>query len=381
MSVRKRTWVTRFGEQRESWIVDYVDQHNKRHIRTFERKKDADEYHAKVRVDVRAGVHTAPSTSITVSEAAADWLRHVELEGRERATVANYRQHVNLHIEPRLGREKLAKLTTPRINKLRDDLLADVTRTTAKKVLTSLKSLLKDAQRRGNVAQNVARDISIGIDKRDRRKLRVGVDIPTVDEVRRILAAASGRVRPLLVTAALTGLRASELRGLRWEDVDLLRRGELHVRQRADHYNAIGRPKSHAGERTVPLSPMALNTLKEWKLVCPRGDLGLVFPTTKGRVEHHSNIVRALKPVVVAAGVVDETGKPKYTGLHALRHFYASWCINRRRDGGLELPPKTVQARLGHSSIVMTLDRYGHLFPSGDESAEMADAEHAIFAT
>jgi len=46
----------------------------------------------------------------------------------------------------------------------------------------------------------------------------------------------------------------------------------------------------------------------------------------------------------------------KYTGLHALRHFYASWLINRVRDGGLELPPKSVQARMGHSSIVVTME-------------------------
>jgi len=82
--------------------------------------------------------------------------------------------------------------------------------------------------------------------------------------------------------------------------------------------------------------------------------------------------------------IVDERGKPvlaaKYTGLHALRHFYASWCINPRQDGGLELPPKVVQARLGHASIVMTLDTYGHLFPRGDDGAELAAAEKALLA-
>ena len=61
---------------------------------------------------------------------------------------------------------------------------------------------------------------------------------------------------------------------------------------------------------------------------------------------------------------------PKCTGLHALRHFYASCCINRKEDGGLELPAKIVQARLGHASIVMTMDRYGHLFPGTDDGAE-----------
>jgi integrase len=68
----------------------------------------------------------------------------------------------------------------------------------------------------------------------------------------------------------------------------------------------------------------------------------------------------------------------KYTGMHALRHFYASWCINRKFDGGLELPAKVVQERLGHSSIVMTLDRYGHLFPSGDDASELDEAERAL---
>jgi integrase len=72
--------------------------------------------------------------------------------------------------------------------------------------------------------------------------------------------------------------------------------------------------------------------------------------------------------------------KAKYTGLHCLRHFYASWCINPVEQGGLELPPKVVQERLGHSSITMTYDRYGHLFPRGDDSEALAAAESALIA-
>jgi integrase len=154
----------------------------------------------------------------------------------------------------------------------------------------------------------------------------------------------------LFLTATFAGLRASELRGLRWSDVDL-KRGEIHVRQRADRFSAIGQPKSEAGERTVPLAPLLVATLRTWKLSCPKGELGLVFPNGIGGVENHSNIVqRGLLPSIVAAGLI-KNGKAKYTGLHALRHFYASWCINRRVDGGQELPLKVVQARMGHSSI------------------------------
>lgn len=81
MAVRKRTWTTKSGKRRMAWIVDYVDQGGDRHIETFARKKDADAYHAKVNVDVGAGIHTAPSKSITVAEAAQDWISSVELEG------------------------------------------------------------------------------------------------------------------------------------------------------------------------------------------------------------------------------------------------------------------------------------------------------------
>ena len=71
----------------------------------------------------------------------------------------------------------------------------------------------------------------------------------------------------------------------------------------------------------------------------------------------------------------------KYTGLHALRHWYASWCINTKNDGGLELSPKAVQTRMGHSSIQVTFDTYGHLFPAADEAQVMADAEMRLLKT
>jgi integrase len=376
MSVRKRVWTTRGGEIKEAWIVDYVDGQGDRHIQTFERKKDADAYRDTVARDVRDGVHTAPSKSITVADAAENWLIHIEREGRERSTWTQYRQHVTKHINPRLGNSKLAALTTPRINSFRDELLADISRPLARKVLVSLKSLLREAQRRGDVAQNVSLSVSIGIDKRAKRKLKVGTDIPTPDEIKRLIDAATGKWRPLIVTVVFTGLRASELRGLRWEDVDL-KCGELHVRQRADRYNNIGAPKSHSGERSIPLGPFVVNTLKEWKLACPKGEAGLVFPTTTGRIEHHKNMLRALGPVMVKAGLTDKEGEPKYA-LHAFRHFYASWCINRKEDGGLGLPLKVVQERLGHASILMTSDTYGHLFPRGDDGDELAAAERSL---
>ena len=83
--------------------------------------------------------------------------------------------------------------------------------------------------------------------------------------------------------------------------------------------------------------------------------------------------------VGIGAAVI-APGLPRVTRYHDLRHFYASWCINSKKDGGLELPIKTVQQRLGHASIVMTGDVYGHLFPRADDGKELADAEKALLS-
>jgi integrase len=386
MSVRRRSWKSPKGETKEAWIADYVDQHGERHIKTFARRRDADAYHARAAVNVAAGLHTAESRSPTVAEAGTRWLDSGDAAGLERTTLTQYRQHLELHITPELGAVKLAQLTVPMVRQFEDRLRIDRSPIMVRKILGSLGAILADAQERGLVAQNVVRSLRARrrrgkerhADRRQKGRLKAGVDIPTPDEVRALIPHLSGRWRPLFLTAIFAGLRASELRGLRWADVDF-RREELHVRQRADRFGTIGRPKSEAGERTIPLLPMVVNALREWKLACPKGELDLVFPNGSGRVENHSNIVqRGLMPIQIAAGVVSKTGKAKYPGLHSLRHFYASWCINRRVDGGLELPLKLVQTRLGHASIQMTADRYGHLFPRGDDRAELAAAQKAF---
>jgi len=73
---------------------------------------------------------------------------------------------------------------------------------------------------------------------------------------------------------------------------------------------------------------------------------------------------------MTGAGVLDREGGPKY-GLHAFRHFFASWCINPKDRGGRALSAKEVQTLLGHETIQITMDIYGHLFPRGDDQAEL----------
>ena len=195
------------------------------------------------------------------------------------------------------------------------------------------------------------------------------------------------------MTAVFTGMRSSELRGLAWNDVDFGQK-VIHVRQRADQWGVIGSPKSEAGHRTIPMAPMVVNALREWKLACPRlrrprttpAGSGSCSPTATGKPESHANIInRGFDPIQVAAGVTephatkrDDAGRPAYVakyGMHALRHFFASWAIEQG------FSPKRLQALLGHASIQMTFDVYGHLFPSlEDDHAKFAAAELALLA-
>jgi integrase len=395
MSIRKRAWKTAKGEAKQAWVVDYFDQDGRRRLRTFPRLKAARDFAATATIEIKQGTHTPESESPTVREAAEVWLDDCSAHGLEQATLAQYRQHVKLHICPYIGSIKLSRLNTPAVSdftkKLRDGAPAPGETEGKKrspplirKVVTSLGSIIAHAREHGRFSgANPVRELSKGkrgtvrVERRQKGRLQVGRDIPSPEEIRRLIEAAKPQKRAILMVAAFCGLRFSELRGLGWVDVDL-KRAELHVKQRADRYQKIGPPKSEAGERKIPIPPGVLTALKEWKLGCPRGELGLVFPSATGKVQSHANIIRdILNPAIKAAGLVTPDGKPKY-GMHSLRHFFASWLINRRADGGREMPLKSAQTLLGHSSITMTADVYGHLFPRGDDLAELAEAERAI---
>jgi integrase len=363
--VRKRTWKT--GEAvKTAWVADYLDQAGKRRLKTFKTRKAADDWLVEARHEIKQGVHTPASTSITVSEAGDLWFAQAQSDGLERATLGQYRSHLELHIKPLIGAVRLADLSPAMVQSYRNDLVAgERSRALVRKVLVSLGAILANAIEGGKLARNVVRDQGREnrrhnrLEKRHTKRLEVGVDVPTKDEIRALLTHAQGRYRLLLVTAIFTGLRASELRGLTWGDVDL-DAGELTVRRRADNWGLIGSPKSDAAKRTVPLAPMVVNALKEWRLACPKGAADLVFPNSKGRPERLASILhRGLGPLQHAAGITD-TDKPKY-GMHAFRHAAASLFIEQG------FSPKRVQALMGHSSIQMTFDTYGHLFPAPED--------------
>lgn len=387
MSIRKREWTTPRGEAKTAWLVDYRDAAGKRRAKQFGRKKDADAFLATASYEVRQGTHTADSQSITVEKAAENWLARGRRENLEPSTLAAYGQQVSLHIKPFLGGRRLNQLTKPMIEEFRDTLLdKGRSRAMAKRVLASLSSMIKEAQRVGYVAQNVAQGVTVKRSARDKAKIKP----PTKQEMR-LLIDAAGRGGPMdlpfLMLLLFAGLRASEIRALPWRNVDL-KKGTVTIDQRADLKNVIGPPKSASGFRTIPLPPATVAELRKWKLRCAKSDLDLVFPSAAGTPFFHANIViRFQEPVQIAAGVCKpklRQGKPVLDkdeepileglyGLHDFRHAAASLWIEQR------VAPKRVQTWMGHHSIQVTFDTYGHLFSAlEDDTAVMAALEAGV---
>lgn len=375
-SIRKRTWTSR-GVEHTAWVLDYADQAGKRRLKTFKTKKEADAWAVTALHEVKQGTHTAASASVTVAASWERWIADCESNGLEYGTLLQRRQHLRLHVTPFIGGVKLSSLTAPAVYKFDGD-LRDAGRSLAmrRKVIVNLKTMLSFAQGQGLVAQNCAASVRIKSDVRSKpAKLKAGVDSPTKEEICELLDNVSDRWRAFFVVAIFCGLRASELRGLRWADIHL-DAGTLTVSQRADAWRRIGEPKSAAGKRDIPLTPMAVNALKQWKLACPIGELGLAFPNNAGRIDSLPNIQRRVwGPLQLKCGLADAAGKPRY-GFHSLRHAAASLFIAH-----LGWTPKRVQSVLGHASITMIFDRYGHLFEDieGDREA-MRKLEAAVVA-
>lgn len=376
-SIRKRTWTDPSGATKSAWLVDYRDQSGKRRAKQFSRKKDAEEYVFRAQNEVRQGTHTHDRDSIMVAMAADMWITAAEAEGLERSTTKRYRELAEIHIKPKFGTLKLTALTKPMVQDFRLELLQNKSRAMASKILRALSAILSNAMEIGAINQNVAATVKVGKAKREAEKITV----PNRADLKAMIKAAGETDRPLILTAITTGLRSSELRGLRWQDIDLVA-GTITVRQRADQWGQIGPPKSEAGKRTIPVPPELISELKAWKLRSPISRLDLAFPSRTGTPLRHNNMLRRMFfPLQVRAGLgvpaldakgkpkVDDEGQPMLTGkygFHTLRHAAASGWI----ESNIDL--KRLQVWIGHENIRLTLDTYGHLLKDANKDAELA---------
>jgi integrase len=394
MSIRKRTWKNADGVESTRWIVDVMDANGHRERRQFASRKEADAFRIATEGQMRAGTFRGDATKFTVKDAADRFLEYCEGRRKrgERMTQKNYDTmdgHIGNYIcrDPNrhngktrpsrltkfdggIGSIRLSQLTTRGVADFRDRLRdAGVTVVTTRKILSTLQQLLGYAVGRDMVGINVARGVKV-IGRRDEGARKIVP--PTKEAMRALLTAADKDFRIKLSFASATGVRAGELHALRWRHIDFAA-GEVKVETRVDAYGDEDVTKTSAGMRSIPLAqPLAL-MLKEWKLRTKRKKADdLVFPNKRGWYTGHDNMIkRKFLPLfdLLAERHREDPAlhpeAPARFNWHALRHFAVSCWI----EAGLS--PKTVQTFAGHSSLQVTMDRYGHLFKSDDHKKAM----------
>ena len=376
-TVRKRTWAN--GTQ-EAYCWRYKDaggkirqyqHHNKHVVEAFKRKTEQ---------ELEAGIHVAARASITIAQAAALYLEDVATRIGA-VTLENYETLTRNYIVPKLGAKRLVDLTGPTLQYYVDNLVGEgFSPNQIHKAKMVLGQIVTFSARRGLVGHNIVRSAPPLMPRRHAEEM----PIPTKDELHLILAQTSARkehhgfrrlrTRALIHLAMLTGLRQGEIRGLLWSNVDL-EEGTVHVRQSLDKWCNVKKPKTAKGTRSVPMSPTLCRLLKEWKLAQPPNPTDYVFATKFGGPMGPSAVASLWmvhlyhcglthwpepdpKPLI---GEKAKYGMPNYR-FHDLRHVCASLWIEQ----GISL--KALQVYIGHASVQMTLDRYGHLLASRDEA-------------
>jgi integrase len=369
--VRKRTWTYK-GETKTTWMVDYRHA-GVRQREQFLSKKAADAFRIDIEGQLQAGTHRPDAGKLTVRKACEAFLAHCEgrNERDERMTrkmLVVYRGHITnylSHSEHGIGAWKLSQLTPSAVGKFRDRLRnAGVTMPTTRKVLATLHGVLEHAISQDWIATNAARNVKVIGPRGEGSKKIVPL---SKDDLRALIDAAGEDLGLKLIFAASTGTRAGEQWATRWRDLDL-DKGELRISHRVDAYGEEGTPKSAAGIRSVPLSAQLIAALKAWKVRSKFSKSGdLIFPNQQGGHIGHDNLIkRRFLPLFDAVGV-------KRFNWHGLRHYAVSTWI----EAGLT--PKTVQTFSGHASLQVTMDRYGHLFPSDDHRKAMDEIARGLF--
>ena len=314
-------------------------------------------------VALRRGTMTAPSqtTVAAAAEALLEGMADHSVRNRKGdpykpSVVRSYERALRLRVLPELGRLRLSEVTRQEVQAFADGLLKDgIDPSTIKNTLNPLQVICRRAVRRGELAVNPTTDLEIprSTGRRDR--------IAAPEEGSALIAALPAEDRAIWATAMYAGLRRGELRALRWSDVDLAG-GVIRIERAWDDEEGVIEVKSRAGRRAVPIAAVLRDHLLEHRLRTGRDGEGLVFGAAVEKAFEPSTVNRRAR----AAWKVAEL---EHIGLHEARHTFASLMI------AAGVNAKALSTYMGHASIAITFDLYGHMMPGNEaEAAGLLDA-------
>ena len=324
--------------------------------KTFRTLAEARAWRAQAKSALSLGAMRAP-TPTTIAEAAEAWLGAAKAgvirtrsgDPYKPSALRSYEQVLRATVLPELGHLRLSALTRNALQDLVDRLVGEGrSASTVRNTVLPLRAIYRRALSRSEVLINP----TLGLALPASRARRERVARPT--EARALIEALPKRDRALWATALYAGLRRGELRALRWADVDF-EHGVIRVERSWDDRAGPIEPKSRAGRRRVPLGQPLRGHLVAHRLL--RGEAGdrLVFGSSRGAFCSEAATRRARKAW--------EHGGFEPIGLHECRHTYAAFMI------AAGVNAKALSTYMGHSSITVTLDRYGHLMPGNEQEA------------
>ena len=324
--------------------------------RSFRRKADAERFLREMDVDVRRGNWVDPTAGETPL---AVWADEFLLFARRLAPTSQdtYRRDITTYILPALGGIRIGRLRPDVIEHwLNDELDRGLAPSSVHRHYRTLRRMLQVAVDKERLAKNPCDRVDPPrVPKREMVFL-------TWSQALDLAEATHPHFRPLIYLAVDSGMRWSELIGLRRSRVDLLRR-KVRVTEQlvrlADRTWLRKEPKTAAGVRSLTIAGYTAEILaahlERLGPDGPDGPDGLVFPNKAGRPISNSSFHTAyFSKALAAVGF--------HCRFHDLRHTSVALAIAEGAH------PKAIQARMGHSSINVTLDRYGHLFPELDEA-------------
>jgi integrase len=336
------------------WEASVYSRRDGKKIRKrFPREAEARSWRAEARRALDHGTLRA-STKTTLRQAAEVWLAGAEAgEIRNRsgrpykpATLRGYRQALEDRVLPLLGGRKLSAVTTSDLQLIVDQWLSDgQSASTIRNAIKPLQAIYRRARSRdGLLATNPTHDLELPAPRPKE------VEIVSVEVATGLLDAVPVDDRPLWATALYAGLRYGELRALRWGAVDLAS-GAIHVRESWDPKEGTITPKTRTSKRATPIPGVLRDLLFDHRR--RRGEPAedaLVFGVG-GQPFHAASLYRRADAAWKAAGLSDRLR------LHQARHTYASFMI------AAGVNAKALSVFMGHSSIKVTFDLYGHLMP------------------
>ena len=311
--------------------------------------------------EIRLGTRRA-SAPLTVAEAAETWLtgaragsiRNRSGDEYKPSSIRGYEEALRIRVLPELGSRRLDTITRSDLQALVDRLLAEGQHpSTIRNSLMPLRAIFRRTIARGDLAINPTRGLELPAVRGTRDR------IAAPEEASALLAALE-QDRAVWATAMYAGLRRGELRALELSDIDL-DANVIRVQRSWDAIEGLIEPKTHAGRRTVPVPGVLRSALVEHVGSLDRSN-GLAF-CQSARVSFQP------KSLSNRTGRAWERAGLQPITLHECRHTFASLMI------AAGVNAKALSTYMGHASVMITLDRYGHLMPGNErEAAGLLDA-------